>query len=630
MISPFRKFLSYFLIIFILGGSFITDGYHDKDIETVSENITNALLRGDMSPFSSSDIKDADKIIALIDYDDKGNAYFTDVNYEDTTRSSWEAARHISRTERLAILYRLENDEGKKDEYREYILSLLDYWIDRDYQNSNWWYNRLSNPNILGEIGILMRDDLSIKQLFGLAELVSRGSYTVSTVLNDHTGANAMDLAMSTIKFGALTGSRRAVKKAVKIVSGELEYSDGEGLKNDSTFFQHGNRIYMGGYGAEYINGFTTIISMLSGTKYIFTQEQMIPFAGFILDGMRPMSFGSTLDPTTMGRSVSRKNPQPLKGLVSTFRKLAQIEEMPRKDEILSYAESIENDTKNDYGLKYFETAKFLVINNSDFYFSFRGGDDGFAYSEIINDENVLSYNSSFPGITTIMHTGSEYNNVSPIYDYSLVPGATAVYESDEELLAHEDYTYRYLKGKYGSKTADGAAVVFAKTSHEGIDMTVSCFATDNAVILLGAGIKDAQGRAMNTAIDQSRYVGSFTRDGNTVIHNGIKYTLLDGGKLNAFNEHRTGNWKRNNLTLSDAPVEGDIFKIYIENTGSYAYSVMSENTDAEFKVIMNTEKIQAVELPDGRVAASFYEDGSFTFDGKTYSEKAGSAEIYS
>lgn len=628
MISLFRKILNYFLVVLILGGSVVTDGYHDNEIEIIAENITQGLLNGSLC-FSSSDIKDADKIIPLIAYDDKENAYFSDVNYEDTTRSSWEAARHITRTERLAILYRLETDESKKEEYKNYVLSLLDYWIDNDYQNSNWWYNRLSNPNILGEIGILMRDDLSSKQLVGLSELVSRGSYTVSPVLEDHTGANAMDLAMATIKFGVLTGSRSAIKRAVKVVSEDLKYSDGEGLKNDSTFFQHGNRIYMGGYGAVYITGFTSIMSMLSGTKYIFTKEQMEPFAGFILDGLRPMSFGSTLDPTTMGRSVSRKNPQPLMSIVPTLRKLAQIEEMPRKDELLSYAESIENDTKNDFGLKYFETAKFLVINNSDFYFSFRGGDDSFAYSEIINDENVLSYNSSFPGITTIMHTGKEYNNVSPIYDYSLVPGATAVYETDSELFAHEDYTYRYLKGTYGSKTADGAVAVFVKTSHEGIDMTVSCFATDNAVILLGAGMKDAQGRAMNTAIDQSYYTGSFTRDGNTVIHNGIKYTLLEGGKLNAFNEHRTGNWKRNNLTLSDAPVEGDLFKIYIENTGSYAYTVMSENTEADFEVIKNTEEVQAVKLPDGRIAASFFADGSFSFEGKTYSGKKGTAEIF-
>ena len=630
MISPFRKFISAILVFFMSVNSFITGGYGDKNIEIITENITDGLLSGTLGPFSSSDIKEADKIIEAVIFDDDGDCLFPDIDYESTDRAFWPASRHIARTERLAILYRLETDADKKEEYKEYIFGLLDYWIKHDYQSDNWWYNRLSNSNVLGEIGVLMRNDMSRKQIRKLAELVGRGCFTVSPETNDHTGANAIDLAMSSIKFGALTGNRRAIRKAVRVVSSELKYSDDEGLKNDGTFFQHGKRLYMGGYGITFINGMTNLIAMLSGTKYIFTKEQLTPFANFILDGLRIMSFGSTLDPTTMGRSVSRKNPQPLNGTTVSLMKLADIEEMPRRDEIKEYVESIKNNTKKDYGLKYFDTAKFLVINNSDFYFSFRGGDSNLAYSEIINDENILSYNSSFPGVTTIMHTGKEYNNISPVFDYSFVPGSTAVYETDAELLAHEDYTYRYLKGTYGSAVSDNAAVVFVKTSHEGIDMTVSCFATDNAAVLLGAGMKDSKDRKMNTAIDQSFYAGSFVRDGSTVIHNGIKYTVLEGGKLSAGSEHRTGNWRRNNPTLADETAEGDIFTISIENTGSYAYSVMSQNTDEQFEVIVNTEKIQAVRMPDGKIAASFFAKGEFSFGGKTYSGKAGEAKIFS
>ena len=629
MISPFNKFLCVLLTFFISVGSFITNGNNSDDIKTITDNIAEGLLSGTIGAFSGSDIKDGDAIIAAAVADEDGDLYFPDIDYTSIERASWVPAKHISRTERLALLFRAETDEAKKEEYKNAVISLLDYWEKHDYQSDNWWYNRLSNPNVLGEIGVLMKNDLSRKQIRKLAELVGRGSYVISPVLKNHTGANAIDLAMSTIKYGALTGNRHAIKKAVKVISSELKYSDDEGLKSDSTFFQHGKRIYMGGYGIEFISGMTNLMAMLSGTKYIFTQEQLKPFANFILDGLRSMSFGNTLDPTTMGRSVSRKNPQPLKGATASLTKLANIEEMPRKDEIKSYVDSINNDTKTDYGVKYFDVAKFLVINNSDFYFSFRGGDAEFAYSEIINDENVLSYNSSFPGVTTIMHTGKEYNNIAPVYDYSYVPGTTAVYENDEQLFAHEDYTYRYLDGIYGSAVAEGKAASSAKTSHEGIDMTVSCFATDNAAILLGAGMKDSQGRKMNTALDQCFYAGSFRRNGNTVIHNGIKYTVLDGGKLSAWNEHRTGNWHRNNLPMASEAVEGDIFTVAIENTGSYAYTVMSENTDEEFRVITNTEKVQAVVMPDGTVAAAFFENAEFSCEGKTYSGKKGEVKFF-
>lgn len=623
MISSFNTFICTILVFFISIGSIITGG-RNNDIKIISENITNSLLSGSIGPFAGSDIKNGDDIIAAAAFDEDGDCYFPDIDYESISRTSWPAGKHIARAERLAILFKTETDKAKKDLYKKYIIEMLDYWEKHDYQSDNWWYNRLSNSNVLGEIGVLMKDELTMAQRRRLAVYVGRGCFTVSPVLNNHTGANAIDLAMSSFKFGVLMDDGQAIKKAVKVISGELKYSDDEGLKNDSTFFQHGKRIYMGGYGIEFISGMTHIIEMLSGTKYIFTREQLEPFANFILDGLRIMSFGSTLDPTTMGRSVSRRNSQPLKSVTASLSKLAEIEEMPRKDEIKAYVNSINGDIKQNYGVNYFDTAKFLVINNEDFYFSFRGGSKELAYSEIINDENVLSYNSSFPSVTTIMHTGKEYNNISPIYDYSFVPGTTAVNETDEELFAHEDYTYRYLDGIYGSAVANGKAASCAKTSHEGIDMTVSCFATDNAAILLGAGMRDAKGRAMNTTLDQCFYAGSFRREGNTVIHNGIKYTVLSGGTLTAKSEHKTGDWHRNNLPMASEKAEGDVFTVSIENNGSYAYTVMSENTIEEFRVIMNTEKIQAVEMPDGTVAAAFYEKASFDYNGKTYGGNTG------
>ena len=629
MISAFEKAISLVLVFLIINCSIIFGKGNKADIDVISDNITSSLLDGTMGQFSGSDIWDADGIVSRIAFDENGNGYFADIDYSNPDRATWPAARHLTRTERLAIIYRNENDAEKKSVYREAILKLLDYWIDKDYQNSNWWHNQLSNPNIIGEIGILMKNDLNEDQIFELAQLVGRGCFTVNPLLLRYTGANATDIAMSSIKFGVLTGSGNAIKTAVRVVANELDYSLLEGLKKDNTYFQHGNRLYMGGYGVEFISGMTRIIGMLTGTGYGFSEKQLTPFAGFILDGMQVMSFGSILDPTTMGRSVSRVNAQPLRGVASSLLKLADTAEMPRKDELRAYAASIMNDTKSDYGLKYFDKAKFLVINNSDFYFSFRGGDSKMFYSEIINNENILSYNSSYPGVTTIMHTGAELKDISPVYNYSLVPGTTAVYEGDEELANHGDFSNRALVGTYGDKVADGAAVVFAKTEHDGISMTVSCFATDNAAVLLGAGMNDSKGRQLFTTLDQAFASGEYVQNGNVVINNGIKYTVLEGENPVASVNHIFGDWRRNNLTIPNIPAEGDVFTLFMPCSGSYAYSVMAENTEADFKVIVNTDRIQAVQLPDGRVAASFIKKGEFNFEGRTYSGKAGKAYIF-
>ncbi|MBQ6066855.1 MAG: hypothetical protein IJK89_08530 [Clostridia bacterium] len=629
MIATVQKFISMLLVTLMIFFSTYFGAGNRASVDAVGENIAEGLLSGSLAPFSGPDIYDPDTIRSLIAEDADGNCCFTDIDYGNQDRAVWPAARHLTRTERLAILFRQEADPDAKAAYKDLIVKLLAHWIKNDYNNPNWWHNKLSNPNILGEIGVLMKGELDAGQLRELAVLVGRGCYSVDPTLRAYTGANAVDIAMSSIKFGVLTGYASAIKSAMRVVSSALDYSLSEGIKKDGTFFQHGNRLYMGGYGIVFLSGMAKVIGMIGGTDFMLSGSRLEPMTAFILKGLRTASFGNILDPTVMGRSVSRPNAQPLPGMVSTLRKLADTEGIPHREEIMAYAASIESNTKQNYGLHYFDDAKFLVVNNEDFYFSFRGGDNLMYYSEITNDENILCYNSTIPGVTTIMHTGNEYLNISPLYDYSAVPGTTAVPETDEEIAAHDDATYRSLTGIYGGKVADGAAVSFAKTKHEGIDMTVSCFATDNAVILLGAGMKNDSGKPMVTTLDQSYYAGDFVQDGNTVIHNGIKYELLEGDALLAKNEHRAGSWRRNNLTLADIAAEGDIFTVYTENTGSYAYTVMEENTDARFEVIVNTPSVQAVRLPDGRVAAAFYSAGCFSDNGRTYVGVIGTAKIF-
>ena len=628
MFAAIQKFFSLFLVTLMIFFSAQFGAGSKASVDAVAENLTEGILDGSLV-FSGADIADPSAIKALTAEDADGNLFFTDIDYENQDRAVWPAARHLTRTERLAVLFRLETDPGAKAEYQDLTVRLLAHWIKHDYKNPNWWHNKLSNPNILGEIGVLMKDELDETQLRQLAVLVGRGCYAVDPTLRAYTGANAMDIAMSSIKFGVITGYAPAVRSALRVVSGALGYSRSEGIKKDGTFFQHGNRLYMGGYGMVFIHGLTKIIRMVGGTEYMFPAEELAPTAEFILTGLRTMSFGNVLDPTTLGRSVSRMNAQPLGGLVSDLILLANTEGMPRSDELLAYAASIAGNEKQNHGVHYFDEAEFIVINNEDFYFSFRGGDSRMYYAEITNDENILCYNSTFPGVTTVKRTGSEYTNISPLLDYSFIPGTTAVPETDEEIAAHPDATYRLLPGVYGGAAADGAAVSFAKTKHEGISMTVSCFATDDAAILLGAGMTNDAGKRMFTTLDQSYYAGSFVRDGNTVLHNGIKYELLEGGALTAEPAHRTGSWRRNNLTLADIPAEGDIFTVYAENTGSYAYTVMAEGTDAQFEVIVNTPTLQAVRLPDGRIAAAFFAKGSFAYDGNTYKGSAGTAKIF-
>lgn len=627
MFSLFSRLLSLCLVWCIVLGSSVF-GTQDADLQKVEQNIVSGLLSGEIAPFESCNPESADSFLSHLQWDgDK--AFFDDVDYENQNRSSWLTRQHLNRTEAIAMQMHRTTDTHIKAGYARCALALLRFWFENDFQNSNWWFNRISVPNVLGETGLLLHDLLPQKEYLKLCEIVGRGTFIVHPDNRSYTGANALDLAAVTIKFGALTHSRQAFRAAANVMRRELRYSAGEGFKKDGTFFQHGNRLYMGGYGLVTITAVTTILQMLEGSRFQLSADALEPLSHYIADGMRAVCFGDTLDPTTMGRSVSRLYNEPMPSMISTLRKLASMESVPRRAEIENLAQIIETDTKENLGLTVFDDAKFIVIHNDDFYFSFRGGDNNLLYSETINDENLLAYNSSFPGVTTIMHTGIERRFASPFLDYAHIPGTTAVPETDAQILGHGDKTYRALPGLYGTVQNGQAAVSFAQTVHEDVRMTIACFATDHAAFLLGADMTNLKGNAMETTVDQGFYTGSFVQKGNTVIYNGIRYTALSGEDFQMQTGMREGNWRRNNASLSDDTVKASMFTLSFPCDGTYAYSVMAEGTNETVQILQNTSKIQAVRLPDGRVAAVFYVNGSFQSNGKTYTGLAGQAKIF-
>jgi len=624
MISTFRKVIDFILVLCIFATSFITKGSGNSNIALIEENITDMIISGKIEMMSNSDITDVDAILSKTEKDKKGYCYFTDIDYSDTQRTIWYPFRHLARTEILAIEYAKGNTDLK-----DTILSLIDYWIKLDPQSENWWHNLIAVPNALGDIGLIMKSDMKASSLLRLDSIVSRGCFTVNRKTNKYTGANAINLSLATIKFGALTSSKSAIKKAVKKLIGELDYSDGEGIKKDGTFFQHGNRLYIGGYGMDFLRGITNVIMMLDGSKYNFTQEQLKPFSVFVTEGIIKTSYKNVMDPTVMGRNVSRYNYFTLDEILPYLDFLSSCQVITGNEEIADFADAIRNKENRNKGLKLFDDAKLITISNEDFYFSFNGGFNEKNYSEIINDENILSYNASVPGVTTVMSTGDEYVGISPVFDYSLYPGTTAVYESDEQISEKPDCTYRAVEGTYLCATNENNAILSYKINHEGISSTVTCFATENAAFILGSGLENAEGKEMVTTINQCFSSGEIKTENDSVIHGGIKYTILDGSKAEAKIETRTGNYKRNNLSLTEDEISGDIFTLTISKTQSYAYSVMSENTDSCAEVIVNNESVQAVLLPDGHIGAAFFEAGSFSYNGKTYSSDKADAVIY-
>lgn len=594
--------------------------------EIIAENSTALLTEGIIAPIDMTDDTEIERIKSLLTDDNNGGYFFSDIDYNNL--DNFRPRNHLNRLYYFA--YKAKHSDGsEKAEYADICVKLVNNWVNNNYKSTNWWYNEIYTPDMLICSLCLMDDFLSNEAKQAVLDIIENGVFTKNESTKKNTGANCLDTAVISILYGAFVNDANAVKYSVDRVLKELTYSANEGLKRDHSFFQHGNRIYMGAYGIDFIGSITEIAAVLNGTKYSPGQSALQPLCDYILEGLGTVCYGNKIDPAVIGRSVSRNAADESEKLAEHLKLLVSNSEIGCKTEIRELIGSIENNTKSDKGVRYFDIAKFIVINNSDFYFSWRGGDNNLYYGESINNENILAYNTSFPGTTTIMSDGKALNHLSAIRDYSLFPGTTAVYESDSELSQHKNWNNRKLTGTYLNYNDTGIVISAAKTTHESIDMTVSCFATDNSAVLLGSGLKNAEGKQMITTIEQCNYDGIHSFDGKTIIHSGIKYRVLQGGEINVYTEQRTGSYRRNNLSENSTIFSGEVFFATINNTGNYAYSVMAENTDDNYIVIKNTETIQAVVLPNGKIAAVFYTPGSFNFEGKTYSSKTAAAKVF-
>ena len=49
----------------------------------------------------------------------------------------------------------------------------------------------------------------------------------------------------------------------------------GEGLQHDYSYQQHGNQLYVGGYGHVFVNGISSIAEYMVGTPYALSGEKL-------------------------------------------------------------------------------------------------------------------------------------------------------------------------------------------------------------------------------------------------------------------------------------------------------------------------------------------------------------------
>ena len=568
---------------------------------------------------------------ALVATDTREGWYWSDIDYKNPLKSFWPAAKHYERMQLILNCFgksRLLCD----GEYAEKMTGALRYWLSNDFKNPNWWHDQIGTPQGIGDIAIRMRSVLDKETLAEVADLISRGSMAKNKAIADEwTGANFMWGALNTIRHALLTEDDALMRAVVERIAKEISVDMPEGIQSDFSFFQHGPRLYSGGYGRSFTHKMSIIIFLLNGTKYQLPTEKTELFLSFVLEGLRPMTKCSALDWACVGREIARIDAIDLGIIKDALELLSKAPSLPRKQEIEEFLESANGGSQLNT-TKYFDKAFMLCHHFDGIYVGAKLLNDKIFGAEICNGEAELCYNMSYGTHTCIMRNGKEYFNVNSVWDYSRVPGTTAFVETDEQLLEHKDWAKLPLPNDhFGGRQNGRRAAIYELAEHDGIKMQVADFAFEDGFVCLGAEveIRAHQGVELTTTVDQCILQGEVVAKDGSVIHNGIRYTALQDTRIEHTAEAKSGSWRRNNIALSEEIVRKDILTLSIDHPADrkckYAYMISSADTPTpSVEVLQNDSDVQAIRLYDGSIMAVFHNAAKISVDGREIIGEAG------
>lgn len=583
--------------------------------------------------------------------------FFDNINYDDEDRAIWPAHQHIVRTLQIAMIA----DRDNNNELFDIATKLTCYWLCNDYVNSNWWFNEIGVPRDLSNLAFFIKDKLTKEQQDKLIEWIHHGSLKYNEATQRYTGTNTFWACDITMKSACLTHDEDEMNIMLDYLYNEIKLDANEGFQSDGTYFQHDHLLYTGGYGRQGAIMLAKIASAFANTrKYVLDDKKLKIVVDFVLDGMRYMTHKGNFTWQCMGRTFTRKQASEYAGGVTDLgnivdmKYLANLPNCPRREELNDLISKWEKKESTFSGIKFFPKSKFIACNFDGVYVGLKGTDGNMVNCEMGNGENMLGHNLSYGFTTAVMDTGKEYDDISPVWVYDYIPGTTTPEETDSDLLFYDnDMDTSAKKGGtfYSGYNDEHNVAMVSQTSYQryrssptqytgSVNYTITAFACDDGAVILGTNIySTGEIGLLHTTLDQFDIQSDnygLSDDEKTFMHDNVVYKNIEVGADQKIGISGGGEvvqpWWRNNSSYGDETITKRPIIVYLSNPDKshYAYSIQSKNQqDKQFKVACNTTVAQAVELPNGKIAAIFYTNGDFEYGSTKYEGNKGEFKIF-
>ncbi len=579
-----------------------------------------------------------------------------DIDYIASTRSAWVTADHLERVLAMAKSARIDRDAGHPDAALEnQILLALKWWDDHDYRNPNWWWNEIGVPQLMGEIGNLMLDQIPPDELARMVTIMKRSNWRRVP----WTGANLTWGVGIEIARGCMQNDPAALEEGFSRMYEEIRIvtQPEDGIEQDDSFHQHGQQLYNGGYGLDFANDVSRFISYAWGTRFQIPADRMTIFSAYLLDGEQWMIRGDGFDYAAIGREITRtalvpgpkdQTGGPIAPVGFAYRMghvlgLLAAEPTPRQKELAAFAARVQGQpgAAPFTGNKQFWCSDYMAQRRADYFTSVKMMSTRMLSSELVNSEGKKSVHLS-DGANYLYLTGDEYRNIFPVWDWTKIPGTTAI--QGTLVTGEKDPIHMHGTTTFDGGVSDGTYGMAAMDLRRGsLTAKKAWFFFDASYAALGAGITltDDTEHSVATDVNQPLLKGDVRTSEDSgpvtgahsydtahrvwVEHDHVGYVFAPHTKIDLSAGPQTGAWSDIG-TGSNAPVTEQVFNLWIDHghapqNVSYEYFVLpgaSAGDTARFArradldVLANTASQQAVYSRSLRLAEiAFREAGS-------------------
>ncbi|MGF7216184.1 chondroitin AC lyase [Spirosoma lacussanchae] len=610
-----------------------------SDVKLIRERIVADLMA---TPIIDSQV---DAILARMNEDGS----FQNINYADLSRTaSFPHGGHTRDLVYMAKAYKNKSSKFYRSKaLKDRISQGLAYWVKNDFVGDNWHDNQITTPTNLGNLMLVMADELP-KELVAKAQpMIGRANMNASGA---RPSGDRIVIAGILAKNLLVQNNYQEFDTIIKIIEGELKFATGErGMQHDYSFHHRVDRVNNTssyGYG-KYANAYGEWSFYVAGTKYAFAKEKINQLVDYYLDGIyKQMVYGVYDDISVKNRSISERGATfTPKGTLEIERLLVSTDYRKAElDEIIRLRKGEAKPTASF--AKFFWQSEHFVFQRPRFYttvrmFSTRNRN----MEEPYNGPGKTTHHRA-DGTNYLMLKGDEYHNIWPVYNWQKISGTTIMQKAQlpgpDEIQKDglTDFVGAVTDGMYGAVAFD------FKSPHDGLEAKKSWFFFDEEYVCLGTDINSKPNLPVVTSLNQvmMRSDVRLMQDGKLttvpkgsrtldkvkwVHHDRIGYIFPEPATVGLSNQTETGRWSdiTDQKNISKDLIREDVFSLWFNHGNkpsgaSYQYIVVPDVSEQQLsetsrsnrsiEILANTPDLQAVRHGQlGISQLAFYKAGT-------------------